>query len=29
VVNVSTKSGTNQFHGDVWNYLRNRRMSRA
>lgn len=23
VVNVSTKSGTNQFHGDVWNYLRN------
>lgn len=23
VVNVSTKSGTNQFHGDVWDYLRN------
>jgi hypothetical protein len=23
VVNVSTKSGTNQFHGDVWDYLQN------
>ena len=23
VVNVSTKSGTNQFHGDVWDYIQN------
>jgi Carboxypeptidase regulatory-like domain/TonB dependent receptor len=23
IVNASTKSGTNQFHGDVWEYLRN------
>jgi hypothetical protein len=23
VVNVSTKSGTNQFHGDLWEYLQN------
>lgn len=23
VVNASIKSGTNQFHGDVWDYLRN------
>ncbi len=23
VVNVSTKSGTNSFHGDVWDYLQN------
>ncbi|HEX4021520.1 MAG TPA: TonB-dependent receptor [Acidobacteriaceae bacterium] len=23
VVNVSTKSGTNHFHGDVWDYLQN------
>ncbi len=23
VVNVSTKSGTNKFHGDVWEYLQN------
>jgi hypothetical protein len=23
VVNVSTKSGTNQFHGDLWDYLQN------
>jgi hypothetical protein len=23
VLNVSTKSGTNQFHGDVWEFLRN------
>jgi hypothetical protein len=23
VINVSTKSGTNHFHGDVWEYLRN------
>ncbi|MBT9330592.1 TonB-dependent receptor [Paracidobacterium acidisoli] len=23
VVNASTRSGTNQFHGDVWDYLRN------
>jgi hypothetical protein len=23
VVNVSTKSGTNQFHGDAWDYIQN------
>jgi len=23
IVNASIKSGTNEFHGDVWNYLRN------
>ena len=23
VVNVSTKSGTNSFHGDAWDYIQN------
>jgi hypothetical protein len=26
VVNIITKSGTNQFHGDVFGYLRNRKL---
>lgn len=26
VVNVSTKSGANQFHGDIWNFLRNDKL---
>ena len=29
IVNVVTKSGSNQFHGDVWEYLRNDAMDAA
>ncbi len=28
VVNVSTKSGTNKFHGDAWDYIQNGRFER-
>jgi hypothetical protein len=29
VLNTTTKSGTNQFHGDVWEFLRNDRLDAA
>ncbi|RXS97618.1 TonB-dependent receptor [Silvibacterium dinghuense] len=29
VVNASIKSGTNQFHGDVWEYIRNNDLGQA
>jgi len=29
IINATVKSGTNQFHGDVWEYLRNDHMDAA